>query len=804
MPYSNNPILPLLKKTDLLLFDSNPLPCFILDTRSLDICHLNSAAADQYPQVSSSETPQSFLSLFDRNSAIKLKQKIDTTGVGSSWSETIIEQQEGLPLIAIELSGTVVTLESKEYYLVICVDVSERQAEVLQLEAEKNKYQRYIEQSSEGIYCIEFSNPIPVDASAAMLLELFQKEGILSECNDAMARMYGFEKASDIIGISSSHLIDLTDENNITYLKSIVSNGFNITNAESHEKDNKGQSRYFLNNVVGIVEAGCLKRIWGTQRDITERKANEEKIKFLASLVEETSDVLTAADLDFNPITWNKASEKVYGLTKEQVIGKNMRSFIDLCYKGATREEIRKTICEQGEWKGEMTFIRPTDQKLITLLITFKLLKNDSGVSIGHVIAGTDITERIETEQRLSESESRFGHMADSAPVMIWMSDTKDKISYINQQMIDYTGIDKEDISFFSTSSIIHPDDHESSGSRYKQYFDKREPITLVYRLRNAAGDYRWVQDSSIPRLLTDGSFLGYVGCIIDIHDTKSKEEALRYQATILENVLDILVTTDLNLRIISWNKVAEEVYGYTESEALSKHFSEVIHIDLISSSTDQIKKSLKESGIWKGEVVYKNKEGEKRYFVHTVTHVFDDSGNKIGVMTVGRDITDRIHAERKLKQSEQFYRSLIADSHDGMLLMNAAGMITFASPSIKAILGFDPEEVTGKSGFEFVHPDDYGLAFQSFQLEVTVKTELKYLSVRLLKKEGGWVWCSVRGFNMLENPSVNSIVAYFHDDTLRKAATEALRSSELRFRNLIRDIQIGVILYDPTGKVIL
>ncbi len=146
----------------------------------------------------------------------------------------------------------------------------------------------------------------------------------------------------------------------------------------------------------------------------------------------------------------------------------------------------------------------------------------------------------------------------------------------------------------------------------------------------------------------------------------------------------------------------------------------------------------------------------------------------------------------------------VIADSHDGMFLMNEEGLITFASPSIQKILGFEPEEVIGRSGFEFVHPEDYGWAFQSFQLEVSAKSDIKYLSLRLRTKEGSWLWCSVRGFNMLHNPSVNSIVAYFHDDTLRKTASEALRTSEQRFRNLIRDIQIGVILYDSAGKVIL
>lgn len=157
-----------------------------------------------------------------------------------------------------------------------------------------------------------------------------------------------------------------------------------------------------------------------------------------------------------------------------------------------------------------------------------------------------------------------------------------------------------------------------------------------------------------------------------------------------------------------------------------------------------------------------------------------------------------------QLKKSEQFYRSLIADSLDGVLLTDAAGTITFASPAIKRILGYETDEILGHNAFAYVHPEDQEQAFQSFQKEVSEKPEVKFIVIRLLKKNGDWLWCMVRGNNLLQNTGVGRIVIYLHDDTPRKQVNDALKESEKKFRSLIRDLHLGVLLLDPQGKILV
>jgi PAS domain S-box-containing protein len=526
-------------------------------------------------------------------------------------------------------------------------------------------------------------------------------------------------------------------------------------------------------------------------------------LKLLALLVEETSDVLTAADVDYKPITWNKASEKIFGLKAEQVIGRHLSELLAIHYHNSSREEVREIVKAKGEWKGEVSFIRPTDNKIVTLLICFKELKEDNENVLGYLVSATDITERKEAESRLTESEQRFRDVAESSPAMIWLSDENDITVYANKKWIEFTGKDIGNDPE-GWASIIHPDDRIRITGEYYNGVKLKKQVIIVYRLRRADGLYRWVHDISIPRFLSNGKFIGYAGSVVDIEEEKQKHEQLSYQSTILENVSDIVVTTDIDYKVKIWNKIAEEYYAIPAEEAVGQPIGDLLKFTFYETTAKESLAELNQKGIWKGEVSIVNRRGETKHFFHTVKCVYNEAGNKIGYLAMGRDITEKKNADEKVKESELFYRTLIADSLDGMLLLDKNGAINFVSPSVKNVLGYNEQELIGRNGFEFVHPEDIPWAVQSFQKEVDHDPEIKFITIRLLKKDGQWLWCNVRGHNLLRNPYINRIVIYFHDDTLRKEAKDALQESEKRFRSLVTNIQVGVFLSDENGNIIM
>jgi PAS domain S-box-containing protein len=146
-----------------------------------------------------------------------------------------------------------------------------------------------------------------------------------------------------------------------------------------------------------------------------------------------------------------------------------------------------------------------------------------------------DITDRKRAEESLRESEQRFRNMADHAPVMIWVTEADGSCSFLGKTWYQFTGRAAADSLGFGWIDAVHPDDRNAAREIFLAANERQEAFAHEYRLQGRNGQYYWVMDAASPRFDDNGTFLGYIGSVIDITKRKQDEEALRESALALK-----------------------------------------------------------------------------------------------------------------------------------------------------------------------------------------------------------------------------------------------------------------------------
>lgn len=173
---------------------------------------------------------------------------------------------------------------------------------------------------------------------------------------------------------------------------------------------------------------------------------------------------------------------------------------------------------------------------------------------------------------------------------------------------------------------------------------------------------------------------------------------------------------------------------------------------------------------------------------------------DKVG--SLEKEIETRKKVEATLQNKEERFRALIEKSSEAISLTDPTGKITYVSPSFTKVLGYAPEEVIGKSGFELIHPDDVKRATEVTGQIVGHPGQSAVVEIRSKHKDGTWRNIEITSTNLLENPNINAVISNFHDVTERTIIQETLAKEKAEDEAILANIGDGLIVTDKEGKI--
>jgi len=289
----------------------------------------------------------------------------------------------------------------------ICVDVTEQKSVGQSLIRSEERYRTFIAQSTEGIYRLEFEEPINTKLPEKEIVSLIYKHGYIAECNDVFAKMYGYKNSTSIKGIK---LVEIhgggNNPENVDAFKEFINSGYRVNNTETHEIDKEGNSVYVLNNSFGMIEQGMLLRIWGTQNDITKQKEILEQNRKLSRAVEQSSASIIITDSKgvIEYVNRKFCDTTLYNF--DEVIGKQVRTLKPGKEPIKENKELIDTIFSGKDWSGEYLNRRKNGGKFWEHA-SISSIKDSNGKITNFIAIAEDITERKKIEKELLSAKEK-------------------------------------------------------------------------------------------------------------------------------------------------------------------------------------------------------------------------------------------------------------------------------------------------------------------------------------------------------------------------------------------------------------
>ncbi len=556
-----------------------------------------------------------------------------------------------------------------------------------------------------------------------------------------------------------------------------------------------------IKNRVPARQAGPLKAA-------APRQASPLSADWLLHIAEQAGEGIAVADPGGRLIFVNRAWAKMHGYTVSQLLGKNISIGHNARQMKQDVIPFNQKVAQLGKWSGQVGHVRRDGRTFMTEMTT-TILRGPGRKVVGIIGFAKDISDRLRADDQLRQSRQQYQTLANIAPAGIFHTTPDGHTTYVNPQYSRISGWSREKLQGLGWVKAIHPDDRERIKAGWRKALKGKAPSSTTYRFLRPDGGIRWVIGQAQPERDPAGRLIGYVGTVTDITEWKAAEDKLQEcadfnQAIIAQSPIGIAIR-DRRGRLMSYNQAWERIWSMPEKMIgeMKREMTPALLKAIYSYVPQHLPGIL---GVFRRGGTYyipeihfpRPRSGQAEWINQHFYTIPDARGKVDKIVVMVEDITDRMKAEHEALMLSQAIKGTsecidVTDLHNNILFVNQAFCRTY---------GYRESELIGRNISLVSAPGLTG-----GQIE----------EIRRKTLAGGW---EGELMNMRHDGSLfpvqlstsavrdqtgqpRYLIGIARDITSRRAAQEALRASEARYRLLVQHAPAGIFEFDYlNGKI--
>jgi len=693
------------------LYDDNPFMYFTIDT-DFTILLVNRFGAEQLGYTVSELIGQPLSKVFygkdikfaERN----LRNAIENYGRVFHWELRKV-RKDGSILWVKETTRATKRSDGKILVFTACGDITDRKHAEEALKESEKKFRELFNKALDVIVLSEVQEDM--------------MPGQFIEVNEAATKILGYSK-EEFSNMTPLDLFAPDSKDQILRISTeLKKRGSTLFEAKSVTKS-RGEIPVEVN--VHIFKLRGKDVALSMARNVTDRKHAEEALKEsekkFRELFDQATDMLSLTELKDDGtikkyIEVNKAASKRLGYTKDELL--NMGP-LDLYLDKSSIVGMVSEMFEKGYSISENVQIAKDGRQIPVELNTrlFKLRGKNVVLSISR-----DITERKKSEEELIRSETILEEASNISRMGAYELDIVKNEFILSVEGQRIYGVKKSKLPFEDIMGVVYPDDVQQVRRTLDESLKTFKPYDLEHRIRRSDGEIRYIHTRGRVLLNEEGKPTKMYSVTEDITERKHAEEQIKKLADIVDSSDDAIVGEDLNGVILTWNKGAEKIYGYSAREMVGKPIFNLIPSSEHYKISKLIEKVKNRGKVAHYEAQRTKKDGTKIDILVTLSHIKNVDGEITGISAIVRDITERKKAERALAESEERLNAIIKSSPDSIISSDLnLDIISCNQASMDMYGASSSEELIGLNALELIDSKDRPTVIEATKIALSEK----------------------------------------------------------------------------------